>query len=881
MNLVTGARLTNQSGTNTAPSTIGIDGQVGPTLLAGTNNECLGIAVPSVARTQHTFAAIFKFTSDLAGLYQGVVVFQNQYGFYIRVRAPIFFTNADNTPSFSLTLGHSYFVAMSSSLGGSSPIFYVAKDLNTGQVFSSTVTQSAASGTGSSINVGTDTGNENANFPIAAAMCAETVLSMPQLLQWANSPWDFWYPRKTIQYTTPVTVTTATTGGARIRRRFNRSPLAYPAGAVPGVDLNHPVLAGGNKIIRSVIAVNGNLVDIPTALAGTQNVLPAASTDGVIGPVVIGATDVSGSVSTGQFFPQSVTAPNGITLAFLTRIPAGLASGTFHYLIDDSTGYFLELDNSAPVGKLALDFYTTGTAVTSAIAPTLGNPCLLLVTTNSSYSFFVIKDLITGKVLTDLKGGTTTPTSSETVACFNNYTVLSAFANGRSWGGPMAAAAIINGSCSPSALLQWAQSPWDFWYPNQTIQYTTPATAAVPTGGARIRQRFNRSPLAYPARAVPGIDPSHPASKNLVTSAVSANGGNMLDVKTGLPFTKSGGTANTVIDANVGPAQYVTAGAANICSVPGPNSIPPAATMAAIIRPIAANGFSVYQAIIVYNNGTSDNGIYTHFGSGPPVFDMYNTAVGDQEPITLGSGFPTAPYFIAVSDPYTSGQNVNFVAVNLLTGQVKTGAVSGASGNGSINDAFVAIGCDPNPNDLSNTYIAAAMYSRTYLSMQQLLQWAKSPWEFWYPDKTIELSASSATLFFLRPDGDSSAGGWTNELGSTPLFSSINESVANDLNYIQSSNRPSVDICKVSLANPLSTAQQPTFIRYRHKKVVSAGRTVQLKVRLLQGTTTIAEWTHASDTTGFVTTEQSLTDLQFAAITDFTNLFLEFEATAF
>lgn len=136
------------------------------------------------------------------------------------------------------------------------------------------------------------------------------------------------------------------------------------------------------------------------------------------------------------------------------------------------------------------------------------------------------------------------------------------------------------------------------------------------------------------------------------------------------------------------------------------------------------------------------------------------------------------------------------------------------------------------------------------------------------------------TLFFLRPDADNSAGTWTNEVGSTPLWSSIDESAASDTDYIQSVNKPSVAICKISLSDPVGSPVQPTVVRYRHKKLDTAGRGVQLKVRLKQGTTTIAEWVHPDDGTSFVTDAQNLTDPQFAAITDFTNLFLEFEATA-
>lgn len=141
------------------------------------------------------------------------------------------------------------------------------------------------------------------------------------------------------------------------------------------------------------------------------------------------------------------------------------------------------------------------------------------------------------------------------------------------------------------------------------------------------------------------------------------------------------------------------------------------------------------------------------------------------------------------------------------------------------------------------------------------------------------LSDTSVVVIFLRPDADSVDGGWTNESGGTTLFSSIDETTANDTDYIQSATNPASDICKISLGDTAVPLIAPVYVRYRYKKD-NAGQTMALTVRLLEGTTQIASWTHTNISTSFVTAEQTLTTGELAAITDFNNLFLEFSATA-
>lgn len=135
----------------------------------------------------------------------------------------------------------------------------------------------------------------------------------------------------------------------------------------------------------------------------------------------------------------------------------------------------------------------------------------------------------------------------------------------------------------------------------------------------------------------------------------------------------------------------------------------------------------------------------------------------------------------------------------------------------------------------------------------------------------------TTTASVLIPDGDSAIGSWLNELGGTTLAPSIDETAPNVSDYIISSSNPASDICKVSLSNPGGAIIQPLAILYQYGK--QGVNTINLRVRLMEGTTEIALWQHNDIPVGPVTVEQVLTSPQFASIVDPTNLFLEFKAS--
>lgn len=137
------------------------------------------------------------------------------------------------------------------------------------------------------------------------------------------------------------------------------------------------------------------------------------------------------------------------------------------------------------------------------------------------------------------------------------------------------------------------------------------------------------------------------------------------------------------------------------------------------------------------------------------------------------------------------------------------------------------------------------------------------------------------TYQYARPDSDITDGNWVNEsLSNTNLYASIDETIANDSDYIQSSTSPApVDITEIGLSNVTDpTVHTGHIVRYRYKKDAAGGDAINLVVRLMQGSTEIASWQHMDITDSYQVAAQVLTTTQAGNISDYTDLRLRFEA---
>jgi len=128
---------------------------------------------------------------------------------------------------------------------------------------------------------------------------------------------------------------------------------------------------------------------------------------------------------------------------------------------------------------------------------------------------------------------------------------------------------------------------------------------------------------------------------------------------------------------------------------------------------------------------------------------------------------------------------------------------------------------------------------------------------------------------FARPTSDISVNGWSPSTGAT-LYGCIDEASASDADYITNNAVAYSEVGLSSLDDPHSSSGH--VVRYRLQRTPT-NRTITIVVRLYQGSTQIASWTHA-DPPAWALYEQTLTGAQADSITDYTDLRLRFDITA-
>jgi hypothetical protein len=128
----------------------------------------------------------------------------------------------------------------------------------------------------------------------------------------------------------------------------------------------------------------------------------------------------------------------------------------------------------------------------------------------------------------------------------------------------------------------------------------------------------------------------------------------------------------------------------------------------------------------------------------------------------------------------------------------------------------------------------------------------------------------------IHMGSDDTDGGWTTESGGSVLYASIDEATPNDSDDIQSGVSPSHDVCKIKFSSAIDPVRSDEHtIRYR---ISSTSGTGNLAVKLYCGATLIKTWTHTSVPSTLTTYTQVLSGGEADTITDYTNLYLWFDA---
>jgi len=135
----------------------------------------------------------------------------------------------------------------------------------------------------------------------------------------------------------------------------------------------------------------------------------------------------------------------------------------------------------------------------------------------------------------------------------------------------------------------------------------------------------------------------------------------------------------------------------------------------------------------------------------------------------------------------------------------------------------------------------------------------------------LELSSppASVTLSYLRPNSDDLTTGWEGDAGETTnLFQKLDETVADDSDFVRSPSNPSSSIARFGISNPtvgVDTAQ-PVTLRTRYR--LDGSGTMDVTVRLKEGTTTRATWTYNGISMSFFTSSEVLSSGVKSAITN-------------
>jgi hypothetical protein len=248
------------------------------------------------------------------------------------------------------------------------------------------------------------------------------------------------------------------------------------------------------------------------------------------------------------------------------------------------------------------------------------------------------------------------------------------------------------------------------------------------------------SPLVYPG-GTPGFDPTHIAAQKVLFSGVALNG-NFISLGSGVVPTGIGtvsGTPSKILDPRIGPT-IKFASATDALTFTFPNISYSPVTFAAIL---VMNNVTSGVRDCIFGNNTNQGASGTSLGydgSGHTWCTIDTVSFRDS---TLPAAVAGVPYFVLVSILATSG-TPTWLAMRLDTGQIFQ-ATPSLSASFSAATTLV-VGNNIDVNHVSFASIAAAMMSNTFIPPATALQWAQSPWDFWYPPRignVIFLSAFS------------------------------------------------------------------------------------------------------------------------------------------
>ncbi len=316
----------------------------------------------------------------------------------------------------------------------------------------------------------------------------------------------------------------------------------------------------------------------------------------------------------------------------------------------------------------------------------------------------------------------------------------------------------------------------------------------------------------------------------------------------------SGGGAHNLVGANSSQANVSASGAitqvhtlAAAASVQANDSAAAAITQTQVLAGANAAQANVSLAAAI---------IQTHLLAGAVSTQDNNTSTGQQSQVHVLAGSPASQ----ANNSATGG----VTQAHQLVGAASTQANDSSTGEVALSGQLAGA-----PSTQANVSASGAITQVHQLSGSASTQ-----------SNTSGTGAISIPRDprYARPQTDMAAGSWTPSTG-TSLAAMLDEPSADSTDFISAT---SPSICRIRL-NPVTDPGTSSGQVVRYQAWADGGG---LKVRLYSGGdatlgsgTLIAEWPHASLPTTPTVFAQTLTAPQCDSITDYTNLFFEFEAS--
>lgn len=233
--------------------------------------------------------------------------------------------------------------------------------------------------------------------------------------------------------------------------------LSFPVGVTPGFNPQH--IAGGAPRFSGISNGSNFISLLQGANRGTIGGGPVGLVDGIIGP----ATNYSAATDASSFSGQYTAAIDTSSTIGAIFVLNSVASANQIIFSETSNGTVKTLALNISSGVAALN-YNGVTSFSSSISVVVDVPYFLVSSVQDGNIInFALTNLRTGQVRTSSIASSQTRSNAQT----GTNSVGTRVASNLVMNGKLAAV-MFNAVYLPlPALIQWANDPWSFWYPQR------------------------------------------------------------------------------------------------------------------------------------------------------------------------------------------------------------------------------------------------------------------------------------------------------------------------------------------------------------------------------------------------------------------------------